>query len=724
MLAVDDDPAMVRLVGRIVERLGHRCETVRSGEEAVERLEAERFELLITDVAMEGLSGLELLDAARNQDDDLAVVVVSGVDDPRTAEAALSGGAFGYVVKPFEVTELQIAVSNALRRRELEIESRRHLRDLEAEVDRRTDLLRQTSHELRLQERRFRTLAQASPLGILYADELGAFAYCNSNAETLLGRSGEELAGRRWLDDLDSSGSDRLAEEVLAAASGASEGMCEYELRRPDGSTVWIRSRIAGALDDDQRHAGVVVLFEDIGDRKHLERQLRHRAGHDHLTGLPNRREFRTRLAEQLGNLATGRLLGVLLIDLDQFKLVNDTYGHEAGDQLIVNVAERLVECAPADALIARLGGDEYVVALGADRREQLTEAAEALRRELRRPVRVMGVELSLSASVGLGITSDPQATVTDLLRSADIAMHEAKRHRDVVEVFNISMAKDVARRLALTSELRRAVDDRLLTVHYQPVVDTETERLVGLEALARWTHAEFGVVGPTEFIPIAESTGLVQEIDRQVLTAAVGQLGRWQSSGRVSPEVFMSVNLSASQLSNAALPGLVQQELQRSGVTGSSLCVEVTERALIGDMSRAVPILERLRSIGVRIAVDDFGTGQSALSYLGQLPLDVLKVDRSFVEAIGSGGVDLAEVIVDLAHRFDLTVIAEGIEECHQLARLRQLGCEMVQGFLTGPPVEANRAFPPARVNFSDLCDRGDTGVLHPAPTGLGVPA
>ncbi|MCB1026773.1 MAG: EAL domain-containing protein, partial [Microthrixaceae bacterium] len=226
------------------------------------------------------------------------------------------------------------------------------------------------------------------------------------------------------------------------------------------------------------------------------------------------------------------------------------------------------------------------------------------------------------------------------------------------------------------------------------------------------------------EFIPIAESTGLVQEIDRQVLAAAVGQLGRWQSSGRVSPEVFMSVNLSASQLSNAALPGLVQQELQRSGVTGSSLCVEVTERALIGDMSRAVPILERLRSIGVRIAVDDFGTGQSALSYLGQLPLDVLKVDRSFVEAIGSGGVDLAEVIVDLAHRFDLTVIAEGIEECHQLARLRQLGCEMVQGFLTGPPVEANRAFPPARVNFSDLCDRGDTGVLHPAPTGLGVPA
>ncbi|MEZ5382543.1 MAG: EAL domain-containing protein [Microthrixaceae bacterium] len=706
---MDDDRAMVDLVGRIVERLGHRCETVESGEAAVERMSTERFDLLITDVAMDGLSGLELLDAARGHDPDLAVVVVSGVDDPRTAEAALSGGAFGYVVKPFEVTELQIAVSNALRRRELEIESRRHLRDLETEVDRRTEQLRLAAQEVRHQEQRFRTLAQASPLGILYADQSGSFAYGNSNAEALLGRSGGELSGRRWLENLDSPGRSQLTAAVQAAASGGSDAMCEYELRRPDGSTVWIRSRIASALDDDQRNAGVVVLFEDIGDRKHLERQLRHRAGHDHLTGLPNRREFRTQLSQRLGALGAGELLGVLLVDLDQFKLVNDTYGHEAGDQLIVTVAERLIGCAPDGALVARLGGDEYVVAVLAERREQLMAAAEAVRRTLRGPVTVMGVELSLSASVGLGITTDPHATVTDLLRSADIAMHEAKRRRDVVEVFNTSMAEDVARRLALTSELRRAVDHRLLEVHYQPVVDTTTEKLVGLEALARWTHDEFGEISPGEFIPIAESTGLVHEIDRQVLAAAVGQLGRWQSSGHVSPGVFMSINLSASQLSNTALPGLVREELQRSGVHGSSLCLEVTERSLIGDMTRAVPILERLRDADVRIAVDDFGTGQSALSYLGQLPLDVLKIDRSFVDAIGSGGVDLAEIIVDLAHRFDLAVIAEGVEECHQLARLRQLRCDMVQGFLTGRPLEADRAIPASSVSFSDICDRWD---------------
>ena len=724
MLAVDDDRAMVDLVGRIVQRLGHRCETVESGEAAIERLSTDHFDLLITDVAMDGLSGLELLEAASRHDADLAVVVVSGMDDTRTAEAALSGGAFGYVVKPFEVTELQIAVSNALRRRELEIESRRHLRDLETEVDRRTEQLRRVTHEVKLQEQRFRTLAQASPLGILYADETGSFAYCNANAEALLGRSSEDLIGQRWLQDLDSPGKHQLDASVRRAASGDSDAMCEYELLRPDGSTVWIRSRIAPALDDDHRNAGVVVLFEDIGDRKDLEHQLRYRASHDHLTGLPNRREFRSQLSRRVTSLDATEMVGVLLVDLDQFKLVNDTYGHEAGDQLIVTVAERLVDCVPSDALVARLGGDEYVVALVAERRDQLMTAAEAIRRALRQPVQVMGVELSLSASIGLGITGDQQITVTSLLRSADIAMHEAKHHRDVVEVFDTSMAKDVSRRLSLTSELRRAVDHDLLTVHYQPIVDAATERLVGLEALARWTHDEWGDVSPGEFIPIAESTGLVHEIDRQMLVASARQLGRWQSSGRLPAGAFISVNLSASQLSNTALPSLVREALNESRLDGSSVCVEVTEGALIGDMSRAVPILEELRSLGVRIAVDDFGTGRSALGYLGQLPLDVLKIDRSFVASIGSGGVDLAEVIIDVAHRFDLAVIAEGVEECHQLTRLRQLGCDMIQGFLTGRPDDAAQVVPATRVSFSAICGRPDHSETRPSAELNEVPA
>ncbi|MDH3301545.1 MAG: EAL domain-containing protein [Acidimicrobiia bacterium] len=707
ILVVDDDASMVALIARVAERSGHRCATAGSGETAIELLSDRRFDLLITDINMDGLSGLELLEAASGLDPDLAVMVVSGIADTGTAEAALSAGAFGYVVKPFDVTELQIAVSNALRRRELEIKLRGHLHDLETEVDRRTEALRVTTADAQRQEQRFRSLAQASPLGILYADRLGHLDYCNSNTELLLGRPRSDLHGSRWLDELDTPTRQEFEAAIKQALAGVPDTSCEYQLRRPDGSLVWLFSRVAPVLDEDQVSSGVVVLFEDVGNRKRLEHQLRHQASHDHLTGLPNRREFRSRLSDLLNSLERDDVLGVLLVDLDQFKLVNDTYGHETGDRLIVTIGERLLDCVPPGTLVARLGGDEYVVAVRESSRSRVLSLGEAVRDALRQPMNLMGVELSLSASVGIGTTSDPQAEVSSLLRSADIAMHQAKVRRDVVEVFDTTMAKDVARRLALTSELRRAVDNRLLTVHYQPVVDTGTQRLVGLEALARWSHHEWGDVSPAEFIPIAESMGIVHEIDRHILTLAINQLASWRSAGRIRPDVFMSVNLSASQLSNSALPDLLRRTLHLAGVDSSSLWVEVTEGSLIADVGRAVPILRQLRELGIRIAVDDFGTGHSALSYLGRLPLDVLKIDGSFVAAIGNGSVDVAEAIVELAHRFDLEVVAEGVEKPNQLRRLQAIGCDMVQGFLTGVPDEADRvitvATPGATIGDAD---------------------
>jgi diguanylate cyclase (GGDEF)-like protein/PAS domain S-box-containing protein len=710
VLAVDDDGAMVVLLRRVVERMGHKCETVESGEAAVALLAEDTFDLIITDVNMAGLSGLDLLESAGRCDPDLASIVVSGVDDPGTAEAALEGGAFGYVVKPFELLELQIAVSNALRRRELEIELRTHLQHLEAEVERRAEQLVQATHEVQTQERRFRSLAQASPIGILYADEGGSVDYCNRKAETLLGRQTDELIDYCWLDILDTPSTNLLELAVAEAVAGASDAICEYELRRPDGSAVRLQSRIAPVLDDDDDTTGVVVLFEDVGDRARMERELRHQASHDHLTNLPNRREFRAQLVARVASLGRDETMGVLLVDLDQFKLVNDTYGHEAGDELIVTVANRLMESVPPGSLVARLGGDEYVVAIVGHGRQSVLDAAEEVRRALRRPIPVMGVELSLSVSIGIGIASDPQTPVSGLLRSADIAMHHAKIRRDVVEVFDMSMAADVARRLELTSELRRAVDDQVLTAHYQPVFDTASGQLVGFEALARWTHSEWGPVGPDEFIPIAESIGLVQEIDRQILTAAIRQLSEWRATGRVRSNVSMSVNLSPSQLANSKLPELVHDTLRRYGLPGSSLSVEVTETTLIGDLNRAVPILERLQKLGVTIAIDDFGTGHSALAYLSQLPLDVLKIDRSFINEIGHGAVDLAEIIIDLAHRFDLAVVAEGVEEPHQLARLRELNCDMVQGFLTGRPEKAELAVPVADQDVAPKPARRDT--------------
>ncbi len=687
VLAVDDDSMITGLVRKIVQKSGHECQTAASAEEALCLLRETKFDLLITDLNMDGLSGLDLLEAATRIDPDLAVVMLSGINDPVTAEQALDSGAFGYIVKPFEITELQIAVSNALRRRELETQLRRTLEGFATEVDRRTAELQATANELRDREQRFRSLAAASPLGIVYADRGGLFEYANANAAAILGRSITELTGQRWITELATPQHAELTLALREVAAGSPDATCEYELHRADGTAVWIRSCIAPVLGANDEVAGVVVLFEDINDRKRLDAQLRHQAGHDHLTGLPNRRQFRERLAERLISLPKHHLIGVLLVDLDEFKLVNDTYGHEAGDQLIAIVAGRLQECVPADSIVARLGGDEFVVQLEGTSRETLLATAELARENLRTIVTLVGVKLSLSASIGVAITADPRRTVSALIREADIAMHHAKKTRDVVEVFDDTMAEYVARRLSITSELRRAVDDQLIVVDYQPVVNTKTQQLVGLEALARWTNHEWGRVGPDEFIPIAESSGLVHHIDRQVLEQALNQLDRWRRAGLVQPDVFISVNISASQLSNTALPDIVVDALTQSGIEASALCLEVTEGTLTADLKRTIPTLERLRRLGVRIAVDDFGTGHSALSYLGKIPLDVLKIDKSFIAALGSEDVGVVEAIVDLAHRFNLQVIAEGVEEPHQLAALKTLNCDMVQGALSGWP-------------------------------------
>ena len=689
VLAVDDDAIMNGVVRRIVEHMGHRCVTASSGEQALEVLGNEDFDLVITDINMAELSGLDLLNSVKAAKPDVAVVVVSGVNDASTADIAIASGAYGYVVKPFELTELQIAIANALRRRELEIELHRHLNDLESEVERRTAQLRAATNTAVNQERRFRSLAQASPLGIIYINRDWEFDYCNSKAEALLGRCSSEMKGTKWFEGMPGGCRQTLGEAVAAAADGT-EADCEHQLQRPDESLIWLRCRTAPVMSDEGAISGVVVLLEDIDDRVRLEAMLRHQATHDHLTGLPNRRQFREYVGELVDSNVDGRYVAVLLVDLDQFKLVNDTYGHEAGDQLVVATAARLADVAPPNALTARVGGDEFVIAVTTSTEDEALEVAETVRTALREPVKISEVELSLSASVGIGLASNRDTSVDSLLRTADIAMHRAKERRDSVEVFDDSMASDTARRLSLTSELRTAVSRDGLDVHYQAILSCVDNSLMGFESLARWTHEEWGRVPPNEFIPIAEQIGIVHAIDLFVLRQAVRQLAEWKACQKVSPHVFVTVNLSASQLSNSNLPNIVESALGNSGLDGLSLCIEVTESSLIVDMDRAIPVLNRLREMGVRLAVDDFGTGHSALSYLGRLPLDILKIDKSFVDDLGTE-TDVVETIVELAHKFGLAVIAEGVEVAEQLVGLRQLNCDMSQGFFLDRPTPAD---------------------------------
>jgi diguanylate cyclase (GGDEF)-like protein len=453
--------------------------------------------------------------------------------------------------------------------------------------------------------------------------------------------------------------------------------------------------RIAAA-DGALRVEGTV---QDVTDRKLVEEQVRYLAYHDSLTSLGNRRLFKERLALALDEARrAGRTLGVLFLDLDGFKVINDTLGHSAGDRLLKEVAERLVNSvrppqdalgpaphAAASRLVARLGGDEFTVLLGEIRGPH--DAARAARRVLRalaEPFELDGHEVAVRASIGITTSPPDGDDVETLLRNCDTAMYHAKEQgRNNYQFFAESMNTVVFERMVLENHLRRAIERDELELHFQPKLDVQTQRIAGLEALARWRDPELGVVSPSVFIPLAEDAGLIRAIGDWALRAAVRQVADWDAAGM--PPVRVSVNLSGHQLGTGSLLRTVVDALRTAAVDPRRLELEITETALFHDEAAAISVLEELRGMGVGIALDDFGTGYSSLSYLLRLPVDTLKIDRSFIQRVDTEPADAALVgaIISMAKIRGLRVVAEGVESDEHLAVLRELGCDEVQGHL-----------------------------------------
>ena len=414
---------------------------------------------------------------------------------------------------------------------------------------------------------------------------------------------------------------------------------------------------------------------------------VRAKALHDPLTGLANRTVLVDRLEQaQARSERSGNRVAVLFLDLDRFKVINDSLGHDAGDDLLIAVAQRLVLSLRPGDTAARFGGDEFVIlcedVVGP---HEAVALAERLAEILHEPFMLAGDRVFVTASVGIAMSSGPSDDPADLLRDADAAMYEAKAHGPArFELFDKRMRQRAIARLELEKDLRRAVDDGQLRVHYQPIIRLEDECVVGVEALLRWEHPERGLIPPVEFIPLAEETGLIVPIGRWVIETSCQQLAAWHGDGSTSRDLYMSINLSPHQLKDPCLVSDVTTALLRSGVRPQALCFEVTETALINDIDAASDVLGRLRSLGVRIALDDFGTGYSSLSYLHTLPVDVLKLDQSFIARLSPELRDRAVVagMVDLAHALDLTVVAEGVETEEQLRGLRELHCDVVQGY------------------------------------------
>jgi len=543
-------------------------------------------------------------------------------------------------------------------------------------------------------EQRFRALVQGATDMIVVVDPEDVLQYESPAVQRILGWKPGQRLGLRGDDFVHPD--DREAASVARSSALANPGDSRtVELRQLDhaGGWHWVESTATNMVDETTVH-GIVINNRVVDERKVLEQELIQRASHDDLTGLANRGLLRGRLEAAL--VRPDRDIcrpALLFIDVDDFKTVNDGLGHDAGDRLLIEVAARLRSCVRAQDLVARLGGDEFAVLVeeGPDPSIAATEIAARFLDALAQSFDVSGHETHVSVSIGLAVHHNATPDADMLLRQADLAMYHAKASgKAQYAVFSESMHEIVRHRLDIEAGLWTALQDREIRVLYQPIVALATHKIEAVEALVRWQHPTRGLLSPAEFLDVAELTGLIVPLGQYVLEEACAQVQRWRV--HLDPEIKVSVNLSATQL---RVPGIVEdvrKALHRAGVGADALILEVTEAALIDDVAGVAATLESLRSLGVSIAIDDFGTGYSSLSHLKRFPIDVIKIDKSFVDGVCQGAEEatLARAVLALGEEFQLQVVAEGIESEDQDAELRWLGCSHGQGFLFARPMGA----------------------------------
>ncbi len=538
---------------------------------------------------------------------------------------------------------------------------------------------------------RFQSLVQSGSDLIHLVEQGGTVRYTSPSSERVLGRPAAQVVGSPLLELVHPADALRFSEHLVRAFEGTVSGAVEVRLSTPAGTWLWVEALASPPSPDEDGVACVVVTSRDVSERKGLEDQLTAQALHDPLTGLPNRRLFHDRVGTALAQRSPGEVT-VLFLDLDDFKVVNDSLGHGAGDELLVTIATRLTSALRAGDTVARLGGDEFAVLLQQDVGPGTAERTAArLIEVLHAPVVLGGTEQRPRVSIGIAPAQEDDST-EDVLRNADLAMYMAKgAGKGRFATYQPAMYAATIGRLELLADLRTAIEGEQLRLHYQPTVQLSSGAVTGVEALVRWQHPERGLISPAEFIPLAEESGLVVPLGRWVLRAACREAAGWPQHPDRAP-VSIAVNLSTRHLSDASVVDDVRQALAESGLAAGRLVVEITETGLVDDEDVVLGVLHALKEVGVRLAVDDFGTGYSSLSYLRRFPIDVLKVDKSFVDGLGLGGdgeaSGLVEAILGMARTLRLTTVAEGIEQPDQLTELTLLGCDSAQGYLLSRPV------------------------------------
>ncbi len=526
---------------------------------------------------------------------------------------------------------------------------------------------------------------------VLLVGANGVINYASPGLATTLGHRPNDWTGRPLVDLVASDDHDAAASELRRATALPHGEMVKFEasLVRVDGERRRMEATIANLLGGDAVD-GLVATFRDVTEQRNLERQLSHRAYHDELTGLANRALFLDRMDHALLGRHEDEPVVVLFVDLDDFKSVNDALGHSVGDQMLRSIADRIRLAAGPGDTPARLGGDEFALLLedhgGVDR---ALDVAEGLLEALRQPVALAGYDLTVLASVGVAV-STPGMSTAGLLRDADIAMYEAKRAgKSQIKIFDPAMRLTATRHLEFRSDLGSAIERDELRLVFQPMVDLRTQRVVGAESLLRWEHPSRGAIAPSEFIPIAERAGLIVPIGKWVVDQSIKAASRWQSRG---PQQ-VSVNVSALQIRSPEFVEWVRGSLEEHQLEAGRLVLEITEPTFVAEIESASDNLASLRALGVLIAIDDFGTGYCSMSYLQRFPVDVVKIDRQFVDELDehADGMSMAKMILQLTAGLEVTSVAEGIERPTQLRMLQALGCDVGQGYLLSGPLEAD---------------------------------
>jgi diguanylate cyclase (GGDEF)-like protein/PAS domain S-box-containing protein len=543
-------------------------------------------------------------------------------------------------------------------------------------------------------ESRFKALVENSHDVTTILGPDGMVLYQSRSLEQVLGYHQDELVGESVFELIHPDDLGRVKDELRSLAEMPGDSL-QIHLRflHKHGTWRWIESSGRNLANDPEIN-GMLFNTRDITDRKILEQSLMYQARHDALTGLANRYGLWEQIAQCYDERGEpDRGLTLLILDLNRFKAINDLFGHTEGDQILRKVANRLVDCAADARVIARLGGDEFAVLFADPIPRDATETGKQLVKRMTDPPIMSKESIPVFVSVGVSSAELSQNGPEDLLQTADVALMKAKRSRtESFAVFDDSMRESIVDYVRLETELRGVIERDEISVHFQPIINLNNGRIAGAEALARWHHPQRGIVPPGAFIPAAEESGVIGKIGRTVTRMACNELSKWKHTEEFGYPQCVSVNVSAQELYDPNLVPDIQSILADAGASADSLVLEITESILLEQETHAASRLEQLRDLGVRVAIDDFGTGYSSLSYLGRLPIDLIKMDRSFLNQLDSNTANqhILETVINLAHRLGLKVVAEGVEHEWQLKMLREMHCDLMQGFYFSHPMTA----------------------------------